>query len=137
VVAVTNMAKCARLALFYVEIKLLTVSSYKRVSFEKKGRIFGGTGIDFCDTMEAEAKATSPAPQLANNDVNRLLVPTGNISMVRNANMAQIIPPFNVNKFISDVLDRPALWHRSYFMSRCFLEETWNELAEIHGIPSK
>ena len=43
----------------------------------------------------------------------------------------------NVERFINDVFQRPAIWHRNYHCNKSFLEDTWDELAELHGIQSK
>jgi hypothetical protein len=49
-------------------------------------------------------------------------------------NMTHLV---NVEKFIADVFSRPAIWHRSYHLNKAFMEDTWDELAEIHDLPSK
>jgi hypothetical protein len=46
-------------------------------------------------------------------------------------NMTHLV---NVEKFIADVFSRPAIWHH---LNKAFMEDTWDELAEIHDLPSK
>ena len=44
----------------------------------------------------------------------------------------------DVEKLIADIAIRPAIWDRSFNsrQNKSFLEDTWDELAEIHNAPS-
>lgn len=42
----------------------------------------------------------------------------------------------DTRKLISDIQMRPALWNRNYAVNKAFTEDTWDELAEIHSLPS-
>lgn len=44
----------------------------------------------------------------------------------------------DVDKLISDIAIRPAIWDRNFNsrQNKSFLEDTWEELAEIHNTPS-
>lgn len=42
----------------------------------------------------------------------------------------------NVEKFIDDIYERPNIWNRSYAGNKQYLDETWNELSQIHQIGS-
>ncbi|XP_055855946.1 uncharacterized protein LOC129919124 [Episyrphus balteatus] len=41
----------------------------------------------------------------------------------------------NVEKFIKDVENRPAIWNRNYHCNKPFLEQMWEELSSIHQLP--
>lgn len=43
----------------------------------------------------------------------------------------------NVEKFIEDIYERPNIWNRSYAGNKQYLDETWNELSQIHQLGSK
>lgn len=43
----------------------------------------------------------------------------------------------DTRKLISDIQMRPALWNRNYAVNKAFTEDTWDELAEVHSLPSK
>lgn len=60
----------------------------------------------------------------------------GRISLepVKDENMTHYI---DTRKLISDIQMRPALWNRNYAVNKAFTEDTWDELAEIHALPSK
>ncbi|CAO1323103.1 unnamed protein product [Diamesa hyperborea] len=49
------------------------------------------------------------------------------------------LPTLDVEKLIADIAIRPAIWDRSFNsrQNKSFLEDTWDELAEIHNAPSK
>lgn len=43
----------------------------------------------------------------------------------------------DIRKFISDIQARPALWNRNYVVNKAFTEDTWDELSQLHQMPSK
>ena len=44
----------------------------------------------------------------------------------------------DVEKLIADIALRPAIWDKNFNgrQNKSFLEDTWDELAEIHNAPS-
>lgn len=43
----------------------------------------------------------------------------------------------NVEQFIRDVEQRPAIWNRNFHCNKAFLEQMWDELSAEHKLPSK
>lgn len=43
----------------------------------------------------------------------------------------------NVEQFIRDVEQRPAIWNRNFHCNKAFLEQMWDELSTEHKLPSK
>lgn len=43
----------------------------------------------------------------------------------------------NVEQFIHNVEERPAIWNRNYHCNKAFLEQMWEELSAEHKLPSK
>ena len=43
----------------------------------------------------------------------------------------------NVEQFIHDVEQRPAIWNRNFHCNKAFLEQMWDELSTEHKLPSK
>lgn len=51
--------------------------------------------------------------------------------------MASLGAGLDVEKFIEDVHERPAIWDRNYHSNKTFLEATWEDLASVHNLSSK
>ncbi|XP_075164679.1 CTP synthase isoform X3 [Haematobia irritans] len=43
----------------------------------------------------------------------------------------------NVEQFIRDVEQRPAIWNRNFHCNKAFLEQMWDELSSEHKLPSE
>lgn len=43
----------------------------------------------------------------------------------------------NVEQFIHDIEERPAIWNRNFHCNKAFLEQMWDELSSTHKLPSK
>jgi len=43
----------------------------------------------------------------------------------------------NVEQFIHDIEERPAIWNRNFHCNKAFLEQMWDELSGAHKLPSK
>lgn len=43
----------------------------------------------------------------------------------------------NVEQFIHDIEERPAIWNRNFHCNKAFLEQMWDELSGTHKLPSK
>uniref|UniRef100_A0A1I8PH14 CTP synthase n=1 Tax=Stomoxys calcitrans TaxID=35570 RepID=A0A1I8PH14_STOCA len=43
----------------------------------------------------------------------------------------------NVEQFIRDVEQRPAIWNRNFHCNKAFLEQMWDELSAEHKLPSE
>ncbi|CAD7006391.1 unnamed protein product [Ceratitis capitata] len=41
----------------------------------------------------------------------------------------------NVEQFIRDVQERPAIWNRNFHCNKAFLEQMWDELSAAHKLP--
>ncbi|XP_018788980.1 PREDICTED: uncharacterized protein LOC108968998 isoform X4 [Bactrocera latifrons] len=41
----------------------------------------------------------------------------------------------NVEQFIRDVQERPAIWNRNFHCNKAFLEQMWDELSSAHKLP--
>ncbi|XP_067645966.1 uncharacterized protein Ctps isoform X2 [Eurosta solidaginis] len=41
----------------------------------------------------------------------------------------------NVEQFIRDVQERPAIWNRNFHCNKAFLEQMWDELSTAHKLP--
>lgn len=52
--------------------------------------------------------------------------------------MSLTMATFDVEKLIADIAIRPAIWDRNFNsrQNKSFLEDTWDELAEMHKTPS-
>ncbi|XP_064545019.1 CTP synthase isoform X3 [Drosophila montana] len=43
----------------------------------------------------------------------------------------------NVEQFIHDIEERPAIWNRNFHCNKAFLEQMWDELSGTHKLPSE
>ncbi|XP_068141871.1 CTP synthase isoform X3 [Drosophila tropicalis] len=43
----------------------------------------------------------------------------------------------NVEQFIHDIEERPAIWNRNFHCNKAFLEQMWDELSGAHKLPSE
>ncbi|XP_030385669.1 CTP synthase isoform X4 [Scaptodrosophila lebanonensis] len=43
----------------------------------------------------------------------------------------------NVEQFIHDIEERPAIWNRNFHCNKAFLEQMWDELSSAHKLPSE
>ncbi|XP_017862918.1 PREDICTED: CTP synthase isoform X3 [Drosophila arizonae] len=43
----------------------------------------------------------------------------------------------NVEQFIHDIEERPAIWNRNFHCNKAFLEQMWDELSSTHKLPSE
>lgn len=53
--------------------------------------------------------------------------------------MALQLPPLSldIEQFIKDVEERPAIWNRSYSCSKSFMDATWLDLSDKHKFSRK